>query len=220
MSNFTGFIPNQAKNDIVDFYRMMLDIENNYYLGAYYLFMNLHDLWCSEKAIEFYNNNAQKTMDLDNEFINVINTITSKAIEAYNDIARSNDFMEFSDAMVPTNLDTDKKFDAESCFPAFNSFDPNSGVVGMNVKEVESELSDYVDSMNKVVLSLDDVPTEIALLDPDGSLQNAYRSLIKKMKDKIPERITAVKSEIQEAIKTEKDTTVLAKQQAAEILEG
>ena len=220
MSNFTGFNPAVAKNEITNFYRMMNSIENDYYLGAYYLFMNLHDIWCSEKAIEFYNNNAQKTMDLDNEFINEINRITSKAIEAYNKIALSNDSITFNDPLVPSNLDVNKDYDAESCFPTLNSADPSSGIVGMNVKEVEGELNAYLSSMDKVVSSLDDVPTEIALFDPDGSLQEAYRSLIDKMKGKIPERISAVKSDIQDAIKTEQDTTILAKQQAAEILEG
>lgn len=220
MSNFTGFNPAVAKNEITNFYRMMNSIENDYYLGAYYLFMNLRDIWCSEKAIEFYNNNAQKTMDLDNDFINEINTITSKAIEAYNKIALSNDTMAFNDPFVPSNLDVNRDYEAESCFPILNASDPNSGIVGMNVKEVESELKTYMSSMNKVVSSLDDVPTEIALFDPDGSLQEAYRSLIDKMKGKIPERITSVKNEIQAAINTEQDTTILSKQQATEILEG
>lgn len=220
MSNFTGFNPAVAKNEITNFYRMMNSIENDYYLGAYYLFMNLRDIWCSEKAIEFYNNNAQKTMDLDNDFINEINTITSKAIEAYNEIALSNDTMAFNDPFVPSNLDVNRDYEAESCFPILNASDPNSGIVGMNVKEVESELKTYMSSMNKVVSSLDDVPTEIALFDPDGSLQEAYRSLIDKMKGKIPERITSVKNEIQAAINTEQDTTILSKQQATEILEG
>ena len=220
MSDFTGFNPGVARNEITNFYRMMNTIENDYYLGAYYLFMNLRDIWCSGKAIEFYNNNAQKTMDLDNEFINEINRITSKAIEAYNKMALANDSMAFNDPLVPTNLDANKDYDAESCFPILNSSDPNSGIVGMNVKEVENELNTYLSSMNKVVASLDDIPTEIALFDPDGTLQDAYRSLIDKMKGKIPERINTVKSDIQNAIKTEQDTTVLAKQQATEILEG
>lgn len=220
MSDFTGFVPSTAKNEIVNFYHMMNSIENNYYLGAYYLFMGLRDLWCSEKAIEFYTNNAQKTMDLDNEFINLINTITNKAIDAYNDMARANNSLAFSDALVSSNLDTNKQYDAESCFPAFNSEDPDTGIVGMNVKQVELELNQYVNSMNDVVTSLDDVPTEIAFYDPDGSIQAAYRSLIEQMKTKIPERINAVKEDIKNAIETERDVTVFAKKQATEVLRG
>ena len=44
MSNFTGFNPGVARNEITNFYRMMNTIENDYYLGAYYLFMNLRDI--------------------------------------------------------------------------------------------------------------------------------------------------------------------------------
>ena len=48
MSEITGFNPVKAKEDIKNFYREMINIENNFYVGAYYLFNNLRDLWCSE----------------------------------------------------------------------------------------------------------------------------------------------------------------------------
>lgn len=218
MSEITGFNPVKAKEDIKNFYREMINIENNFYVGAYYLFNNLRDLWCSEKAIEFYDNNAQKTIDIDNEFINDINSITSRAIDAYNLIAKSNNALAFPDTYITSSLDS-VDYDATDCLPQLLSEDP-TGIVGMNIKAVKEELNDYVSSMNDVVASLDEVPTNVAFYDPDGSLQEAYESLINKMKSEIPMRIDGVKNDINSAIETEVNTIDLAKTHAAEIMRG
>ena len=58
----------------------------------------------------------------------------------------------------------------------------------------------------------------IAFYDPNGSQSEAYKSLIEKSKTKVLEEVESIKADIKEAISTEENNILLAKQQAAEIL--
>ena len=90
-----------------------------------------------------------------------------------------------------------------------------NGVVGMNVSNVKLARGIYLDEMTKVTEQMWETPMDIAFYDPDGAQQAAYKAEIQKIVTELSESLSSAMTAIDNAMETEENTILLAKNEAA-----
>lgn len=217
MANMTGFNPEQAKQQIEDFFYQVRDLANIFLERGLNVFVyGLMTAWCSPKAKEFSEKHFEKIAFIDSEIFHLGRNITIAATQAYNYVAKSNGAPMIS---IGT-LDRGEDF-AESRWDKIRLKEQaDSGVVGMNHQNVKLLVSLFKDSVNNLINGLNELPLDIAFYDPDGEMKASYRQEITKMVNTITEEANSVYADIDAALETEVNTILLAKDNAASTMAG
>ncbi len=227
MDGMTGFNPQQAKINIADFAlnagNACADIDEAYGL----LFYELENFWASPKAVEFSDNYIPRIDGLINEMSETIKAIVKGAINGYNYVARTHDtggWIEDVDSLINGVYgDSHGDFgtrDASGVHERGLLADKN-GLVGMNIAAVRDiVMPNFNMSINKVVNALDEIPTSIALYDEEGSQQQAYESNIRGFITKFNELNEELSASMKEALETETNNILIAKQKSTESMKA
>ena len=73
---------------------------------------------------------------------------------------------------------------------------------------------------SKCISALDSVPLNVAFYDPNGELAFAYKDALEKIKEKITETTSSIEKAVNTAMTEELNTILIAKDSAAETLNG
>ncbi len=209
---FTGFDVSGARNNISKFYeemdRICWKMEGD--LTTYC--SELHSTWCSPKAVEF-NSQLDKMWAANQMVYNTCYAIVENAVRAYNVIAQSNGM----EGWYPN-------FPKETVNSAVNDpyylVESKNGVVGMNVMQVKLSTDAFKKAVEDYKNSLDNLPTEIALYDPDNLQKGTYKIELTKAKETFTDTIQKVLDGIMGAIDTESQTILLAKEKSVDSLQN
>ncbi len=222
MDGMTGFNPEQVKKEIADFAleagNACADVDEAY--GTF--FYEMKNYWASPKAVEFSETYMPRIKGLIDEMSDAIKRIVEGVVEAYNSVATANG--------TPTAIDVDTIiFDVYGYKDSFGTKDANgifisgglsadnNGLVGMNISAVRDiVIPEFTASINKEVNDLYEIPTSIAFYDEDGSQHQAYESNIRGFVEKFNELNESLFASMKEALETETNNVLLAKQQATD----
>ncbi len=141
MDNFTGLNPTEAKNNIDNFFAQMIEVSNIFLRGGNALFDNLRKTWCSKKAVEFSDKYGyllfEKTVTAVKD---AARTIARNAETAYDTIAIANGADRLGVGYGSTMSNESGVFS-----PLQESGD--TGIVGMNIMQVNLALAVYGDAV-------------------------------------------------------------------------
>ncbi len=213
MNEMTGFNPEQAKNDIMNFYGNGQTAKMALVHAFEDLYSDLKEEWASDKAVEFDNKHRSTINETISTFRNSINKICQNACNAFDEIASKQGVPGCGLASILDSA-SDSTFEYQFAVIYYNK----NGVVGMNIEAVNNTLEVFDSKIAAFVELVDNLPLNIAFFDPDGSQAKAYKSLIDNSKSKVLEEIEAIKNDIKTAIVTEQNNILLAKQQATDTL--
>ncbi len=223
MEDMTGLNPQEVQQQIINFYWKALGIGIGFQNDCNHYSDSLITAWCSPKAVEF-----QKKFDriyvIGYNIDALASQIAQSAVSAYNIVARIQGLEPLNIEEMNFNATNPKRIsrnlrDAYD-HPNLENFKEvsDSGVVGMNVGLVKVARSLFEQKVKEMINKLNDLPLDISLYDPEGSQKEAYKKAIQTMIDDIEERVRDAHAFIEDAIQTEQDTIMLAKQQATDVL--
>lgn len=210
--NMTGLSPDEVRKNISNFKGAMSIIE--FYLGSAvdYLYNELYYVWASPKAVEFnkYRDNYANVAEL-------VSTgqfeISQNAYRSYNAMARANGLEEITDSFG-NSLDNNNNLGNMSsmCRPleSLELLAEKNGLVGMNTLQVPNIRDAFINKIDEVLAKIDEVPSHIALFDPDGAIQSAFSDSIAKMKENVSTLVSEMKDAINTALETEENNLRLA----------
>jgi hypothetical protein len=218
MANLTGFSPDAARNQINLFYNTVCDLAREFSNNGSYPFMwGLVTAWCSPKAKEFSLKHFSKIAGIDTNVKNMGRNIAINAKQAYNYIAESNGGAKLPEDFFQNG--TQASTDKIDWFGTLDEVSEN-GVVGMNHQNVRLLVNLFKNAVNKLITGLNDLPLDIAFYDPDGEMKAAYRQQITDMVSIITEKTNALYADIDDALETEINTILIAKEEAASTMAG
>ena len=199
----TGLNPTQAKIDIEETQSAIKNVASMLNDSGRELFETLEKNWCSPVAVEFSNKYSGKLYEVTVTNIeHAADKIATMAKEAYNELATAHqigllDVEEYSYPSIYTYFGKLMSVDAEN-------------TVGMNVEKVKAAMIDYQKGVNQALEALDEVPTNIALYDPEGEVQSTYTSTINKVKEDLNSTVNAMMTELENNTNTETNTVIHA----------
>jgi len=215
MDGFTGLNPSEAKSNIDAFVNAMNATAMIFLNGGNALFGNLKETWCSPRAVEFGDKFSYKLYDNTVAAIeDAARLIARNAETAYNTISIAN-----GGGSLGANYGSQPTQGSQGYFGSLKESGA-SGIVGMNMMQVELALVVYGEAVEKGLAALAAVPTNIAFYDPNGEQQATYKAEIEKVKNTLEETINSMLDEIEAAMETEHNSLVLAKENATSALSG
>lgn len=216
-NGFVGMDPALAKSNIDDFKRAMLDVEDNFDSAVNTLFEELSYAWVSPNAVEFYTKYSEECYSLKKIMIESELAICQGAWRAYNTMANA-----LGCATISEDYGYDANKSVSSGWLSISMLHDNKGgKSGMNVNLVKNFILPAFDiGVKRIEDSLTAVPTSIALYDAEGEQSGAYATGISNMKSKVENLLNDIKNSILNAIETETDNMLLAKQQSANAMNG
>ena len=209
--NMIGLSVEEVKINITDFSRAMHNIEFDLACAVDYLYNELYYVWASPKAVEFnkYRDNYTNVSKL---VCTSRNVISQNAIRLYNVMARANGLDEFTDVdgVSIDNINNIAQYTAWVGLDSLELLEIKDGLVGMNTLHVPNIRDAFVSKINDVLAEIDEVPSRIALFDPDGAIQSAFSGSIAKMKESVSTLVSEMKDAIDNALETEEINLKLA----------
>ena len=215
MDGFTGLNPAEAKANIDAFVNAMNEVAMIFLNGGNALFGNLRETWCSPRAVEFGDKYSYVLYDSTFTAIkDAAMLIARNAETAYNTISIAN-----GGGYLGANYGSQPVPSIQGYFGNLNETG-TSGIVGMNLMQVQLALVVYGEAVEKGLNALAAVPTNIAFYDPNGEQQATYKAEIEKVKNNLEETINSMLDEIEAAMETEQNSLILAKESATDALSG
>ena len=225
MNGVTGFNPSKVKKDIADFAleagNTCADIDDAF--GEF--FFQLSNFWASPKAVEFSNAFTPRIESLVNEMSEAINAIVRGAINAYNYVASahgSNSHINDIDTLVDDMYGSARggygtRGAAGIMYASLK--ESKDGLVGMNIAAVRDVIMPtFFNTIDDVINKLEALPTSIALYDADGEQQQAYESNVRGFIQKFHELNSSMGDSLSEALATETNNILIAKQKSTEVM--
>ena len=214
MDGFTGLDIERAEHDIDEFFEacscayseMSISIEN--------LAETLAMKWASPVAVEFSKEYNEKMEYLFTDFRTAYWHICSGASEAGRTLAIANGaFWDYDMDLEPGSI-------RESGANFFSCKEELYGVTGMDTESVRVALETFNTAISAGLSDLDAVPDNIGFYDPNGQLVGSYNRNITEFKTKFRELFDDISDYIYSALYTETDNILLAKEQAAQAMNG
>ncbi len=216
----TGLNPEVALRQIHEFFETVDKYCTDFWKNGAEIFMvGLEKVWCSPKAVEFAEKHFNKIYSIDYVVYITFRNICINAITAYNIVARANgwDAILYDDTFSPSNLDDINNIGAPDEPYELKEVNEN-GVVGMNHMQVKNLLSIFKTKVDELIKNIDTLPLDIAFYDPNGEMKAAYKQEITNLINRISSDYNDISTDINNAIETEINTMLLAKQEATDAL--
>ncbi len=211
-NGFTGFNPAVAKSNIVAFAQESSEVVGDFEDAHYAFFETLADFWASPKAVEFYEAYNTKILDLIDNMSAQFKAIVSGSVKAFNYASSANGHSGTIDAGS-----IDVYSPVGDNLPAL--LDQKNGNVGMNISAIEENiLPNYKIEINRIITSISSLPKAIALYDDENGQQHAYQTHIDTVSDNVSSLISEMEKGLEQAIATETNNILLAKQQSTDTL--
>lgn len=212
MDGITGFNPTELDKQIATLMDCHLSFCLSFSSARLTYFNSLTKTWCSQKAVEF---SKEFFLDFENCFIDVSNAfyaLADKMQAAYNAMATANG--------APTiDKYTDEGAEEHATESEFVlKPESESGDVGMNKQQVQYATDFFVEDVNSIIEHLNDMPVNISLFDPDGSMQATYNATVKTMTDEITALLNVLNGKLNTSIETEIENVTLGVNQSVSIL--
>ncbi len=213
-NGFIGMDPVLAKKNIDDFSRAMYQIYIKFSDAICNLFEELYYAWVSPNAVEFYDKYALDCENVRNDIIKSTDAICQGAFRSYNVMARATGNPVLTDDYANEAFAT-----SVIDFDDFTKLISNkAGKSGINRTYAKNILDAFNVTINDIYSLLDAVPSSIALYDYEDSQSGAFSTGISNMRTKIESLVSDIKTKINEAIMTEVDNILLAKQQSTDAM--
>ena len=210
---FTGINTDQARKDIRFFDNSCFYAHYEFSMTMHHLFDVLSAKWASPKAVEFFNNYIGEILELSSEFRTTYKHIVSGAVAAATQLAVVNGTtFEYGDNTIEAGEIESAYGGYEPCKEELN------GQVGMDVEGVKNALGIFDTEVKKVVKAIDSLPEGIAFYDPEGNMVGSYNRNIKDLEVKFTDLFNGMIADLKNAIESESDNILLAKQKATETM--
>lgn len=215
MEGFTGLDIQRAVYDIVDFYNSCdnLTLDINHCVREFFDVLNKK--WASPNALAITKNLISKINETYAGFITNFKHILSGACEAGRILAASHD----ADASrfnlgfdVESGYVSNAVTDAKVCEETLN------GVTGMDTQGVKIALDLFVKDAKDIVRVMSNLPQGIAFYDPEGNMLTTYNRNITNHCNMFSALFEDIRIQVVNAINTETDNILLAKQQAQDAM--
>lgn len=225
MAELTGLNPSLAKTQINDFYEAGYTIGNDFetkYLKPF--FKEMGTSWYSPKAVEFWGVHFYDMLVAMLSYSDMLNNVCVKATNAYNNLASSNGLPSISDTNFKEELNSradwnDGSLGLTELDLYFQEVSPD-GTVGMDVEKVRNVISTLKQGAKEFALKVEELPVTIAFYDPDGTLQETYKGLVRAGVAEVLKSIISMSSDMEAAIQEEANAVVTAKESAASTIAG
>lgn len=225
MADITGLHPTTARTQISEFYETGYAIGDEFetkYLKPF--FKDMGTAWYSPKAIEFWGVHFYDMLVAMDSYADMLNNVCFKATEAYNKLATSNGIPTIPDSEFTEIKDTralwnDGSLGLTELDVYFHEVSPD-GTVGMDVQKVRSSISTLKKGAKEFAMKVEELPVTIAFFDPDGTLQETYKGLVRAGVAEVLKSIISMSADMDAAIQEEANAVVAAKESAASTMAG
>jgi hypothetical protein len=207
-SGFFGFNPAKAKNNIDNFNNQVQHAYNSLFSAVNILFIQLHDNWYSDKAVDFYNKLTNSVNEINGEIVSNVSKINSDVCDAYNSIALANGL---------ETIWVTPYLNMKNNYPELLRANVN-GDIGMNTSAVKEIIQNFEKRMRDVINEFNSLPTSIALYDDENGIQQYYSTNVKELGSLVESFISSLISEVNNNINNEIDLTINSKNKSVEIL--
>ena len=218
MAGFTGFNPNVARSNILEFEDAGTIIYNDLCYYNKLFFDSLASVWFSPYAVDFGKEYTRVLYASQGQVQALVNNTIVKCVAAYNAIAKSNN--------VPTISDDHAVINPEDYAPngtnmTYNDMlDIKDGVVGMDKDKVTSYIQEYKMYLNTVQSELDLFPLSIAFYDPNGELLAEFQAEVAAIKSTLESNFRSMEASISSRLIEEQEKVVAGAREAATKLAG
>ena len=176
-NGWTGLDSVRARDNIKEFTNRSVEAENMLLDANLHFFENLRKYWTSPKAVEFRNTYVPKFERLIESYDRNAREIIKSAEIAFNTMA-------YSQGIVGMDINGYEdsfpfgRFEGSAFIDFFNEKNDN-WVSGMNIAVVETQIiPTYIQEFGSAKQLLNEIPTNVALYDPDGSLNSSYANMV------------------------------------------
>lgn len=211
MADFTGFDPAAAKQQLEQFSTFGKIVYEKATKAYYDFFQSLKDNWCSPKAVEFTTEHLFVIHAFSGNIATMYMQIYRSAVDAYNIIARAQG--ESAMALEDQN-EWYSHYNDDMGGEILKEANEN-GIVGMNVANVQLARDIYLTQMNEIITAMENTPLDIAFYDPGDAQKTAYKNEITTRVNDMNEKINTTVKALNEAMETETNTIMIAKDNAA-----
>ena len=225
MADLTGLNPTLAKAQISDFYDTGYAIGEDFEMNCVRPFLReMGTAWYSPKAVEFWSVHMYDILVSVLTYSDMLNNVCVKATNAYNKLASSNGLpsitdTKFSEERNSRELWNDGSLGLTELSIYFQEASPD-GTVGMDVPKVRSLISTLKQGAKKFAMNVEELPVTIAFYDPDGTLQETYKGLVRAGVAEVLKSIISMSADMDAAIQEEENAVVAAKESAASTMAG
>lgn len=219
--NATGLNPSKAKLNIHNYYIACIDAGKILSNGFYNFYNELRYSWASENAVIFDKEFSYKIASLLTEFETRSITACINATTAYNSMVKAmgnvQDLLD-PEYIVEYSTNSMNKFHIEQLGTLQKEL---NNITGMNISFVKDYILPQLSSdVNKSIIAIENLPTEIALLDTGNVQKSAFCNTVTEIKDRVLELYKELEAAINTAILKEINAVELAKQQSTDALNG
>ena len=208
MADFTDFNPERAQVDMNNLTELC-NVSRVQLINTFGEFLTeVPELWASPKALEFGNTYVPRLCDIYVTYCTNMNKIM-------HDVAQAIDIVAAAHGASSRARDNVNDFSTSSDW--INNFkEEKDGNVGMNIILVKRRLDVLKEQVDKFYELMDAITTlNMALYDPDGAQQAAYKELLRNFKEEMDQAIADITTTINGAVETEENNIRIAKESAA-----
>ena len=216
-NGWTGLDETRARDNIREFTDKSIIAENKLLEANLHFFESLRKYWTSPKAVQFGNTYVPKFERLIESYDRNAREIIKSAQIAFNTMAHSQgiigrDISGFEDSF-PFG-----RFDGNAFVGFFNEKN-DRWVSGMNIAVVETQIiPTYIEEFGRAKGLLNEIPTNVALYDPDNNLNSSYALKVNNFINEMSMLYNDMLNSVNQATKEEILILDIAKNQAINAL--
>ena len=220
MNDFTGFNQDLALNEIDEFAHTMHNIYISYLKCNETFFGEMSHKWASPNAIKFGNEMQPKVVSALLDIVKLDRSYEIKLYDAYNDLCEKNGLTGVS-FDIGNELEGRLRSIESNEILSKNVFKDNYfGSTGMNIEDAKVILDNYVNEMININEFLENIPLVVSFYDPGDEMLTAYVDSIIDIKEKVRNTAVELRKRVEEALNTETNNILIAKEHAVETLKG
>lgn len=184
-----------------------------------YLFDGLYWIWCSPNAVTFSQKYNVSAVNIYVDTLEKFDILCNNLLRACNLIATANGYSQIVDQEHPAFV-YDGAVRGEALFKNLVASHPTNGASGMNVIQVKLTLSQFDNLKEKALNCFADIPTNVAIYDPDGAQAQTIADTINETKSQLESIFLSITADIKSYIETEQNNIKLAKTNVVQTMNG
>ena len=208
----TGLNITQVENDLTNFHNTSDQTIKLLGTAFTYLFSELYQYWASPNALAYTQTIIPEINEKLSNLLTERNHILSGASYAANTLARVNGATFNGYFSIEQGQTFQYSLEVQKCR------DNSDNKVGMNISMVKILLIAFENQMKQALDSFDNIPTAIAFYDNNGDLISTYERNVTGFKSIFTEELESIKTSINEYMTTETENSLMAKNQAIDVL--